>query len=273
MENPTSQTPDTVSGSGRADDLLVETPYVWRARRAAPRWRLFCFPHAGAGASFFAEWAGLLPPEIELLALQLPGRQFRISEKPFTEVEPLVRTLVHALRPYLGGRTAFFGHCGGAVLAFELTRALHEAGAPGPDHLLLSGQRAPGLPAAAPDLHGLPDAEFIAELVELGGTEAEVAEGELMRDMLPELRADFRLWEEYEPKSEPSVGVPITVLAGRDDPRTPADTLDAWRDHTTASFRQRLFEGGHFYFREGTPELVSVITDSLLGGRSAAVSR
>lgn len=273
MENTTSRIPAPASGWGGTDDLLAETPYVWRARRTAPRWRLFCFPHAGAGASYFAEWAPLLPPEIELLAIQLPGRQNRIAEKPFTEVEPLVRTLVHALRPYLAGRTAFFGHCGGAVLAYELTQALHKAGVPGPAQLLLSGQRAPGQPATAPDLHGLPDAEFVAELMRLGGTEAAVAEGELMRTLLPVLRADFRLWEEHWPQPGPPVDVPMVALAGRNDPRTPADTLEAWRDHTTASFRQRLFDGGHFYLQDSARELVTVIADSLLGDPTTEVSR
>ena len=39
--------------------------------------RLFCFPYAGAGASVFAQWAKALPAEIEVHAVQLPGRETR----------------------------------------------------------------------------------------------------------------------------------------------------------------------------------------------------
>ncbi|CAM5242391.1 hypothetical protein STENM327S_05159 [Streptomyces tendae] len=74
------------------------TPNVRRAARPRATRRLICFPHAGAGASAYADWAGLLPPEIDLVAVQLPGRQNRIAEEPFTEAAPLVETLTHALR-------------------------------------------------------------------------------------------------------------------------------------------------------------------------------
>ena len=55
-------------------ELVPESPYIWRARNAGHSHRLICFPHAGAGAAAYADWARLLPPEIELVAVQLPGR-------------------------------------------------------------------------------------------------------------------------------------------------------------------------------------------------------
>lgn len=108
----------------QSTELVSETPYIWRARQPGSRHRLICFPHAGAGATTYAEWAPALPAEIELVAVQLPGRQNRIAEEPFTEVGPLVSVLTHALRPVLSGSFSFFGHSCGAALAFELAKAL-----------------------------------------------------------------------------------------------------------------------------------------------------
>ena len=85
---------------------------------------LFCFPYAGAGASAFASWADLMPPEVELCAVQLPGRESRLREKPFVRLPPLVRAVRESLRPYLHKPFAFFGHSMGALISFELAREL-----------------------------------------------------------------------------------------------------------------------------------------------------
>ncbi|WP_431042218.1 thioesterase II family protein [Streptomyces sp. P1-3] len=230
-------------------DLAVETPYLWRARRDNPRHRLICFPHAGAGAAAFTAWPSLLPPEIEVAAVQLPGRQNRIAEDPATEVGPLVKVLTQALRPVLTGSFSFFGHSGGAILAFEVAQALHARGGPRPDHLILSGQPAPGQSHTIRHLHELPDDEFATEVLALGGVDEEVAEDEdVMEALLYTLRADFVLWERHRMEPKHRLDTPITVVSGTDDPRAPLASLDAWREQTTAPFQTRLYPGGHFYF-------------------------
>ena len=122
--------------------------------------RLFCLPYAGAGASMFTSWANKLAPEIELCALQLPGRESRAAETPFTRIKPLVQTLVPLLQPYLDLPFAFFGHSMGATLSFELIRELRNQNQPLPVHLFISGFSAPQLPDLKPPIHRLPDSKF-----------------------------------------------------------------------------------------------------------------
>lgn len=251
-------------------DLVAETPYIWRARRGDHRHRLICFPHAGAGAGAYAEWAALLPPEIELAAVQLPGRQNRIAEDPVTEVAPLVRVLTQALRPVMDGPFSFFGHSGGAILAFELARALRDKGGPQPSHLFLSAQSAPGQRGAIQRLHDLSDEELTAEVVRLGGIEPEIAEDEDVMDaLLMTLRADFELWENHHIEPGAPLDVPITVLSGDTDPRAPLDTLGAWREQTRARFETHLYQGGHFYFLGQAAELTGYISQTLLAPQMA----
>ncbi|QKW35614.1 thioesterase [Actinomadura sp. NAK00032] len=243
-------------------ELLPESPYVWRARRPGHTRRLVCFPHAGGGAASYSGWAALLPPGVDLVAVQLPGRQNRIAEAPFTEVAPLVNVLVHALRPVLAGPHAFFGHSCGAALAYELALALRDRGLPGPGHLFLSAQPAPGT-GGVPPIHDLPEDAFRAEIVRLGGVEPEIAaDPAVMDELLPLLRADFALWERHTLTAGAPLDCPITVLAGTSDPRAPRHTLAAWRDRTTGAFATRFHAGGHFYFLDAAEELVAFLGEA-----------
>jgi medium-chain acyl-[acyl-carrier-protein] hydrolase len=245
-------------------ELLPETPYIWRARNPGHRHRLICFPHAGAGAAAYADWAGLLPPEIELVAVQLPGRQNRIAEEPFRSADSLVAALVHALRPALDGDFAFYGHSSGAAIAYELAVALRSRGRPGPQHLFLSGRAAPQV-AEIRLLHTLPDAEFRAEMLALGGIDPEIAADEnVMTALIPLLRNDFGVWERHSPTLGAQLDCPITVLSGQSDPRAPLASLDGWRAHTNAEFTVQSYPGGHFYFLDATAEVVSFIGRKML---------
>src|SRR4029453_18366937 len=53
--------------------------------QAAAALRVFCFHHAGGGASSYRAWAGELPAWLELCAIQLPGREGRLREKPYRQ--------------------------------------------------------------------------------------------------------------------------------------------------------------------------------------------
>ncbi|MFD7029417.1 thioesterase II family protein [Streptomyces sp. NPDC059917] len=251
------------------DRLIAETPFVRRARRTNRRVRLFCFPHAGAGASAFTAWPALFPPEVEIVAVQLPGREDRVGEPHPASVAVAVRMVAVALRPYLQGPYAFFGHSGGALLAFELARALRKRGTQ-PGHLFLSGQGAPGADSGAPELHRLSDEDFGAALRGLDGTsEGVFTDPELMKLLLPTLRADFTLWENHRHVPGEPLDVPITALGGDTDPRAPVGALQGWREQTTGAFATRVFPGGHFYLDDSQKELTTMLGSTLLGREPA----
>ncbi|MFI6084328.1 SDR family NAD(P)-dependent oxidoreductase [Streptomyces sp. NPDC051217] len=239
--------------------LVPETPYLWRARRPGSRRRLVCFPHAGAGAAAYADWAPLLPPDVELVAVQLPGRQNRVAEQPFTEVPPLTATLSQALRPVLDGPLTFFGHSCGAMLAYETAKELRLRGYREPDHLFLSAQPAPGARGVR-QLHQLPDDKFHRGVAALGGIDPEILEDEyMMSSLLPLLRADFALWEQYRPTPGAPLDCGITALVGESDPRGTPRNVRGWRDCTTGPFELRTYPGGHFYFLHALAPVIALV--------------
>lgn len=228
--------------------------------------RLICFPYAGGGASAFQPWARLLPPAVELSALQPPGRETRRRELPFRTFAEAVEGLAEAISPLLDKPCAFFGHSLGALLAFETACCLRRTGQLQPCHLLLSSRRPPHLPEPLAPLAQLPEAEFIdAVQGRYGGIpEVILQEPELMALFLPTLRADFAVLESYTYHAEPPLAAAITVYGGSDDPLAPAAVLGQWQQHTTGSFAQVQFAGGHFYLQTQRAALLASIGERLL---------
>jgi medium-chain acyl-[acyl-carrier-protein] hydrolase len=239
--------------------------------KAAATVRLFCFPYAGGSASLFRRWSLTLPAHVEVCPVQLPGRESRFREKPFTRCMPLVEALAEALRPELDKPFAFFGHSMGALLAFELARLLRQLHGLSPVHLFVSGRRAPQTGPDDEQLHSLPDAALLEALGRLKGTPPQILENaELMELLLPMLRADFAVCETYRYTPQPPLSCPITVFGGLHDPKASREHLDAWSGQTSAAFRMRMFAGDHFFLHSVEASLLQALSEELseeLGAR------
>jgi medium-chain acyl-[acyl-carrier-protein] hydrolase len=227
------------------------TPDAWfscPASRARARVQLFCFPYAGAGASIYRDWPEALAPDVEVWFAHLPGRERRIAEPSLTSIDAIAGAASDALRGCLFRPYALFGHSMGALIAFEVCRSLRSVTVPTPACLMASGYRAPHLPNPREPIHDLTATEFRRKLAELAGTPPSViANEELMELLLPTLRADFMVVDNYRHHPGPPLAASLRVYGGRADPEVPTAALEAWRQHTTGDFALTLFEGGHFF--------------------------
>ncbi len=223
----------------------------------AARLRLICFAHAGGGSSAFADWPRALPDDVEVCAVRLPGRESRIFQPAYTDVEDLLPDLTAALADHCRPPYALFGHSMGALIAFSFARRLRELGAPAPDHLVVSGRRAPQLAHNRPLIHHLPQDQFLDRIRELGGTpESLLADARVMRLVLPGLRADFQLNDCYTHRPQEPLPVPITAFGGRADPHVDPEGLAAWARQSTGAFTMRMFDGGHFFLHSAQQEVL-----------------
>jgi medium-chain acyl-[acyl-carrier-protein] hydrolase len=231
------------------------------------RLRLFCFPHAGSGASIFREWSAALPPAIEVCPVQLPGRESRWTEPPFTRLVSLVETLVIALRPLLDLPFAFFGHSMGAFISFELARQLRRENSENPAHLFVSGARAPQIPDPDPPIHQLPDSAFVEELRRLNGMPDEVLQNaELMQVVLPTLRADVTMCETYVYSAdEEPLSCPISAYGGQEDRKVIYKDLAGWNAQTRNASTMQIFPGDHFFLYSAREPLLRAVSAELSG--------
>jgi medium-chain acyl-[acyl-carrier-protein] hydrolase len=232
-------------------------------RRRAVNVRLICLPYAGGSTQHFRTWPEELPPSVEVCSVELPGRNARLKEPPFTQFDPLVRAIAKAILPCLNVPFALFGHSMGALIAFELGRLLARKHRLEPVHLFVAGSQAPQLPDPYPPLHALPEPEFKAELRRLNGTPAEILDNpEMMQLVSPILRADLEVSETYAYRPRPRLNCPITAFGGLGE-RIGRDLLDPWQHHTSSTFDIRMLPGGHFFVHTAKHLLLRIISREL----------
>jgi medium-chain acyl-[acyl-carrier-protein] hydrolase len=235
----------------------VSSPRVGKSRAHA---RVYCLPHAGGTAGIFRSWGKLLPPDIDICAIEYPGHGSRLGEPQLDSIEQVARSVADAIAVSPNVPYALFGHSMGSLVAFEACHVLAARRAAMPRLLVACGHRAPRAPRSAPPMHEAPHAEFVAHLRELGATPPEVFRSpDLLELMLPILRADFRACETYLPHDRPRLHINIAAYGGLGDADTSRPELLGWQEETTGECTVRMFPGGHFFVSECADRVVAML--------------
>ena len=249
-------------------DIDHAARWIRRLQHNDGRIRVLCFPHAGGGASAFAAWQTRFPRGIEICPVQYPGRETRRGEPLCGDMADLVQALADDLEGLWREPCAFLGHSFGALVAFELARAILRQGHQ-PLRLFLSGMRAPYLPPR-PAIHALPDAPFVEKLREFDGMPDELLHNtELMELALPIIRSDFRALEMHRYSPGGPLPVSISVFGGLHDRTVPVPDLLAWSSLTSKAFRSRFFSGDHFFLYQSVEKIAGYVAADLAASAAA----
>ncbi|QKW35628.1 thioesterase [Actinomadura sp. NAK00032] len=222
---------------------------------------LVCLPFAGSGAGFYRAWRSRPSHGLTVLPVQLPGREELFTEEPFTDVAEAAARLADEVAALTKDvpRFGLFGHSLGAVLSYEIARELAGRGHPGLAHLYVSGS--PGPNTGRDDrATGLSDDEFLARVQQFAGYRHAAFDDPALRELLlPSLRADVAMHENYKPSSDEPIGVPVTSLRGADDALVTAEHARQWRTVTSADFAYRELPGGHMYLADDPGALLRAL--------------
>nr|WP_228562645.1 alpha/beta fold hydrolase [Catenulispora rubra] len=221
---------------------------------------LVCVPFAGAGPSFFHPWRDLAAGRWRVLPVELPGRERRILETPYRNVVESALNCVDDVVAGLGDGESvlLFGHSLGAVLGYELAHLLLDRDIT-VDGLVVSGSPGPWTQRER-RATGLPDEEFLVRVEEFAGFRHEALDHPEMRDLiLPVLRADCEMHENYVPSRDDPLPVPICSVRGSSDGLVTAEEAQQWQKATTEAFRYAEFPGDHMYLVDSAREVLDFI--------------
>ena len=219
--------------------------------------RIFCFPYSGTGASAFSAWPAAID-DVEVCPLQFPGRENRLAEPHYGTYENLAAGLVESLGPGLDRPFALFGHCTGALPAFETVVRLTQLGLPEPDFLFVSGQMAPH-DNSRDRMLTMTESELRAELESVVRSRGIEPRPDMIDVGLAVLLRDVAAAREYRRVEPVLVRCPIVVLHWKGDPEVSLDQLRGWRQYSK-SVDFQVVDGGHHDFMHAPHELRELLT-------------
>jgi len=236
--------------------LLIPNP------KKAPLMRVICFPYAGGNASTYLSWAEKLPSNVELVAIQPPGRASRMLEPAYSDMATLIDDLIESVSAYLDRPYVIFGHSLGSRVAIELIYQCRLRGLPLPQHFIASGSRGPDLPVSNQILSAMGDDELIDELRKLkGAPDVLLANKDIMKLFLPTLRADLKIADFYRFKEDIKFDCPVTVLRGELDESILLEQAESWGKYFSGSFDMHVLPGGHLFLESEVELLLQYINN------------
>ncbi|MFA0812843.1 thioesterase II family protein [Microbulbifer epialgicus] len=246
------------------DSINQSKWFVCSKKRLSAKMRLFCLPYAGGNASTYLPWEESLPEFVKLIAIQPPGRANRICEAKYTSMYSLVTDMYQAIEPYLDKPYVIFGHSVGSRVGFELVRSIKQNGKLMPIHFFASGSRAPNICGATKKIYNLPESEFIKELMSFNGTPKELFKNrELLSLLIPLLRADFQISEDYQFTGDECLKCDLSIFSGESDDSISESELIEWKRFFNGRNSSEVFQGGHFFIQQDRDSVVRKISTTL----------
>ena len=244
------------------------------APRPEAQLRLVCFPGAGSGANFFRGWLEMLPPSIELVAAQYPGRQDRYNEAFIEDMAVLADEIGRDV-PSIGAPMAFFGHSLGATIAFEVALRLRPRFPLPIVRLFVSARKAPAdcnPTDGQASVGDLGDSAMKAYIHRLHGADSPMLEDELWQVTAPALRNDLLVSGRYRYVPGSRLTCPITAIVAEQDAATiTLPEAQGWAECTIVSFDSYALPGGHLYLEDDPATLISLLVEKLRSSLRASV--
>lgn len=227
--------------------------------------RLLCLPHAGGGASAFRAWRTALAAEnIDLCAVQLPGRENRLSEPCLSSAAEIVDHIDQATEQLPPLPTALLGHSMGTLIGYLLALKWQREGKTAPIRYIASAGLSPSCRTEQRDTYTLPDADFKKKVFEHDGVPAQLREmPELLDIFLPILRADYGVFDRFIYTPDERLQCPVSVYAGESDAAVPLQQLHRWQEIAQGDIQVRHFSGGHFYLYQQVDTIKPLLLEDI----------
>ena len=222
---------------------------------------LLCFPYAGGTAQIYDAWhAHFALLDIEVIAVQYPGRMERMNEPCIDNAQELISCVIQELKQekILSRRTILYGHSNGAIAAFEFAKQLEQQDEQLVTHLFLAARN---VPTDKVKLRSkMSDEDLKVELKALNGTPDELLNNKEFMDIIsPSIRADFAIGEDYRIESGTKLQSSASFIYGTEENITQEDIGD-WQQFFQEELSVFLLPAEHLFVNTHRQQLLSILT-------------
>lgn len=239
--------------------------YIWKRNFVTgPIHKLICIPYAGTGASSFGRWQKIIGDKVEILPIQLPGRENRMDELVKTDFSVVVDEISTAVLPFIEDcNFSIFGHSLGGILTYEVAKKLISKHGLYPCWCFISGSYI-YREGEKKYLSRLDDESFIEEIKNIGGVDESILSISNMKQyFLNVVKNDFKLLESHHLEGEKQLPVPIRTYFGTMDRLISPEQVATWKEYTSKHYSTKQYEGNHFFLTEHVNEICADILDIL----------
>ena len=238
-------------------------PSAWE-RKSFSKMRLFCFPFAGGSSFAYRSMEPHMSPEVDMCAIELPGRGTRMNETAYHTMAELVPAISHGIRSHLDIPFAFFGHSMGALIAFELALYLESYYQKKASYLFLSAMRAPHLPSHFSAMALLPENELLDRIQKLGELPENLLKSpDILNKFLRIIRADFSVCESHTISISSNTTIPILAFSGSEDIFATENEIREWKRYTKSNFHLEDCKGAHLFCKAAGKEMAEKISQTI----------
>lgn len=219
---------------------------------------LFGFPGAGAGVHVFRIWNETLGDAIDFQEIAYNekfGSAYLETMCEATE-RAAAQILSYAVKE---DEIYFFGHCMGAIVAYETAKLLETTHGIFIRGLFLSAFTSPDCPIEDGISH-LDDVSFAKEIQSHGTFPEEFfVNPSMLKLFLPRIKADYKMIESYCDKDHYVLSCPIAGFFGKEDDSVPPERISGWAGYTSREFLKFHFPGDHYFYYDHQEEIIDQI--------------
>ncbi len=230
-------------------------------------YNLFCFPHAGSGASSYASWGNSIPEKYSFYPIQYPMRENRIKIKMPDSIKELAERIADENKDIFTSKPAvFYGHCYGAVVAYETALCLKEKYGFYPELLIVASSESPRISEDTVTLAKADNNEVAEFFIRLGYMNPASLENKVYMDFfMPVLKNDYILLQQYAPDDTKKINSKIYAVYSPEDAEMRLPEIEKWKNFTENDIAVSGHSGGHFFLNENNvKEFFENISDSVL---------
>lgn len=241
------------------DNWLIK----YSSRLLKPKMNLICFPFAGGGTVNYARWRADLHDDIDLYAINLPGRERLFGRPCLTDYHGLIKSLATLIENRSDCPLVFFGHSFGGLTAYFTALELNKRKGISPVHVYISARTPPGT-GEVDKLSDLNQEQFKSILIDrYNGIPSQILSNpDLLNLFIPIIQQDFRMYEQYpnvfQSYENQIINCDITTIRFSED-RPTEELFYEWKNYAKGTHHHRQLTGGHFEILTNWVTIVDLI--------------